>query len=495
MDYYALIKKRDKNIIIWICVLFGMLIPVVAGGVTLENKPVLGAVLLILGVAGMVLSIVVMLVIGLKLNPKISSMKAKMDMSNLTTKQGKNIFKTTSDENIEFNTGYFILNGKINNYVDYQIYAGFRMFKGLIPVLCFMKDKTIMMVDIDGDLLDIIDNCEINVVNKLDLYYYLDNIEMCNKISNRAYSFRPSIFIPMEYKKNKEDAKRFNKRRIISVVSLIVSLVLIIGFNALLIWLTNSESGVNFSRLIGIDLIIKVGFSIGLLFLAFYKAKKVKPYAKCAVILYLISYWIYLFFLDQRINVLLTIIFLGVFIYCGVKDSNLKIKPPKFSRFFILPVFLFMLLMFTILDITHVNDGITFLVAAIMMGVIAIVAHAWMFIFFKTAKGKKLEKKEKLGYYICVPMYSIMFGFLLSWILVCNLNYALDFSQPTELKCEIVSKRQGSDNESDKVYVMIEDKEIGISVSDEEYFDLEVGDDIVVSLYKGAFNIAYYIYE
>ena len=174
-----------------------------------------------------------------------------------------------------------------------------------------------------------------------------------------------------------------------------------------------------------VNLIIKIGFSIGILLLAFLKAKEIPLYAKIITVAYLVSYWIYVLYLDPRTNVIITLLFVGLFTFTAVKLTDLKCKPPKLSRFYIMPIFLLMLLMFNVMDMTFVNENEPFIISAIIMGVIALVAHLWMFIYLRSEKGRKLEKKEKMTYYICVPIYSIMFGFLLSWVLLVNLNIYL----------------------------------------------------------------------
>ena len=495
MEYKDLVKKRNKHIIIFFCIMLLMLIPFIPGIIMADNDKPIGVLLIFLGLFIEAGSIVYLALTCGKINKQIYEIKAKEEKKRLSTIEGKQIFKTTNNEKIEFYPGYFLLEGKVHNYSDYVIYAATRVKKDIVPVLVFVKDNMLTMVDLDGDLLETIDSCEINVINRSDLNYYLDNIYLCTKVALRKHSFNPTLCHIMEYKKNEEDAKRINKKTTIGIITSIIAFAAIIAFNILTIWFSNSESGNNFSELIGMDLIVKIGFSIVILLLAFYKAKDIRLYAKLITLLYLFSYWMCILFLDGRANVIISLIFIIAFTVIAIKSSDLKAKPIKLSRFFGMTGFFLMILMFNILDFTFINENAPFIISAIIMGVIAVVAHAWMFIYIRSEKGKKLEKKDKTALYICVPIYSIMFGFLLSWILLVNLNYAFDFSNPEKIACEIVDKKQGDNDSSDTFYVLIDGKKIDISVSDSEYFEYEIGDEIVVSLYDGAFNLKYYIFE
>ena len=359
-----------------------------------------------------------------------------------------------------------------------MIYAATRLEKEIIACLALVKDNKVIMVDLDGDLLDVINKCEINVFNRSDLDYYLENIYSCNKVMTRKHAFMVAPCHVMEFKKTEEDTKRINKNNRKTVLFTIVSFLLMFGIYALISWLSNTESGNDFSDLIRIDIIFKIAFSIGILMLAFYKANEIKLYEKIITIAYLISYWAYVLFLSDRVNVIISLIFLVVFTYISIQ--NIKTKEDKRSRFVILAIFLGLVLAFNMLDICYVDENKPLTISAIIMGIVVIIAHVIFLIYTRSVKWKKLEKKEKVSHIITVSLGSLMFGFIGAMILISNLNYALDFSKPQELTCEIVDKKQGDDDSSDELIVIIDGKEIGIPIDDSSYFDYIVGEEVVV---------------
>lgn len=103
---------------------------------------------------------------------------------------------------------------------------------------------------------------------------------------------------------------------------------------------------------------------------------------------------------------------------------------------------------------------------------------------------------ECFAYVICVP--------LLFWLASCvtmgNLNYSLDFSEPTEMVLEIEDKEAHVSSGKFKsihyeLTVEIDGNKVILEVSEAHYDAFGVGDDIIVSRYQGFFDDPYYILE
>ena len=74
------------------------------------------------------------------------------------------------------------------------------------------------------------------------------------------------------------------------------------------------------------------------------------------------------------------------------------------------------------------------------------------------------------------------------------INYIFDTSTPIIYNCQIEELEY--DGESNYyAIIVIEEKEINLSLSTEEYYSYEIGDYIEVSCYQGALGFKYYIGE
>ena len=269
-----LIKKRNKYLIIYLLVAFvGTFIPLIPGAFLLDadSNSIFGIILMILSGVILISSTVIYCLIGPKLTRQINEEKAKRDLVKLQTKTGNRIYKTLNGEEIEFGSDFFTVDGKIDYYDKYSCIAYFRFDKKvLIPCIVLgINDEEPFIIDLDGDLLDILEESNINILNKDELDFYLNNINDAIKQVNKTYTFNPQPYILMEFKKNKADAKKFRNRNLIYILFSIGFFVLSIAFYVLILWLGDSKEGIEFSDKIGMDIIIKIIFSIVLILLIF----------------------------------------------------------------------------------------------------------------------------------------------------------------------------------------------------------------------------------
>ena len=498
-----LIKKRNRNLIIYVLLGFvGMLAPLIPGAILLETDPnaVFGIVLVILSILIFVSATVWLCIVSTKINNEINKLKIQSDIEKLSTFTENKIFKSIEGRTFEFNDEFFLIDNKIQYYNKYSSSAAFRVDKGMfIPCLVIgeTEGKEQYTIDLDGDLLRIIKDSNITILNKEELEFYIDNIESATKQVAKSYSFNPMPCFIMEFKKNKQDAKKFTKRTLISILFSIVFFALVIGFNVLIIWLTDSKEGIEASNKIGMDIIIKIIFSIILVLLVFVKAKKYSIYTKIIIGLYLTIFWWGRLYFNDRNNILVDYLFMIVFILCGIFESYRIYKEEKnvkncFNRYYGIAIFLLFVQMFTAFDLTFKEEGKPWLVALFID--IFLFLIALYFIVLYLVKNKDKTKKEK-GIFIGVSVFwALVGGYYLSIISLINLNYSLDKSIPIINSYEIVELENGDDNESDKATVIINGTEYRITIADEEYHELSVGDMLEVYYFEGAFNIAYYIH-
>lgn len=144
-------------------------------------------------------------------------------------------------------------------------------------------------------------------------------------------------------------------------------------------------------------------------------------------------------------------------------------------------------------DYTFVQDskGIHFwqiglILAAIITAVFTILLLANKF---------KLGKVNAFGK-VAIPTFVFAMSFLFIAFTICNLNYVLDTSMPTEYETTIVDKYKNSGYRGHKTYtftaeVMGEEKNFYVSQS--EYNEKEIGDTLSISFFSGAFGHEYYV--
>ena len=99
---------------------------------------------------------------------------------------------------------------------------------------------------------------------------------------------------------------------------------------------------------------------------------------------------------------------------------------------------------------------------------------------------------------IFIPMLVFMGGFCFGYLSYLFLNYSLDTSVPIEYSAEIIEMDIDTGARSMTTYdltIIIEGEKFKISTSQSRYYQLSVGDEIVVNRYRGALNYEYMIYE
>ena len=502
MSIEELSKKNTKRVIIFLIVCFSSFVPLTIGGILLDetNNVVVGTILLILAGIIFVGSIVWVSIVCGKLNSQINRIKLQYNIDMINKREGKNIFKTTTDEEVEFFEEYFTVNGRVLNYNEFTFASGFNMMTlEMTASITFFNDNDIpLIIPLDLDLIDEIENKNIKLINKDELDFYLSNVEIAFKQAKKALALHPTVFLLMEFKKNKEDAKKFGKRNFIASLIYIGFFVLFLGFNILLGWLGGSEQGIEISNKMGMDIIVKVVFTVILILLMVIKSNKFHIISKASIALYLILYWLGIFYFPGKVNVIIEIIFTTLFFAIGfnelyrVKDKVNEVtgKKEEFNRFLGIGAFSFLFLTFNMLEFTFVDDGIAFLIGIIIAGILTIVTVVAIIIYM--SKHKDLEKKQKTNIWVTGIICPLVFGFFLSSVYITNLNYALDSSEPVINYYEIIELEKGDDDSNDTAIIIIDGKEVDISISAEEYFKLEVGDTLKVYYSKGAFNLPYY---
>ncbi len=113
-----------------------------------------------------------------------------------------------------------------------------------------------------------------------------------------------------------------------------------------------------------------------------------------------------------------------------------------------------------------------------------------------TAKVKK-SRKNPAEFVILVAFCTLIYSWLISYITIDNLNYALDTREHTTYVCEITDKSYKISRRHQRGYcrfkVEIEGESFWIDVTPTQFDYYFVGDDFAVNLHKGFFDETYLI--
>ena len=146
-----------------------------------------------------------------------------------------------------------------------------------------------------------------------------------------------------------------------------------------------------------------------------------------------------------------------------------------------------------VLRVEYINGEmpLTFLIPTIIGTGIAFVPC----LIYGFASYNKNKDKEKL---ISIPLLGLLGGFALTWMTISSMNVYLDRSNPTFEEYVIIDKDVRSGARQITTYeleVKNGDVVFKIGVTEEAYYDCEINDKIILSIYSGAFNEPYYIHE
>ena len=135
------------------------------------------------------------------------------------------------------------------------------------------------------------------------------------------------------------------------------------------------------------------------------------------------------------------------------------------------------------------------LIVAIVIFVISLIVVLKIY-FSKKAEGDLTpEYRNNL---ISIPIAGILFGFCVALMCISSFNYIFDFSQPIKQTYTVIEKEVVGGvgvPYTSTLFLKDGNNEVKISVGNDVYEKYEIGGEIVISLYQGAFNVPYYVYE
>ncbi len=187
-----------------------------------------------------------------------------------------------------------------------------------------------------------------------------------------------------------------------------------------------------------------------------------------------------LFFIYSIINILISI-----YIYRKMKK--------EYKSIWIFGALSYLISVFWVLRIKMISSefNLTFLLPSIIIAMLVFIPCLIYGI-------KQNTKKRNLEKAICIPLLGLFGTFVFCWLTIASMNVYLDFSKPNYVECLILDKNIRTGARSMTKYefkVENNDKAFYIGVPQDAYYDYEINDTIILSIYQGAFHVPYYIYD
>lgn len=143
------------------------------------------------------------------------------------------------------------------------------------------------------------------------------------------------------------------------------------------------------------------------------------------------------------------------------------------------------------LRVKHVDTNFPFWLPSLVISLLL----AMISIIYLLNRYKRDGSKENM---ISLPLCFLLLGFCFSFLTISSLNIIFDMSKPEISRFEIIDMDVdggGRRITSYELTVFDGSNEFVIDVIKDDYNKLKIGDIIELSLYEGAFNVSYYIYE
>ncbi len=509
METKKILKEILLSVIVYSLIAFACWTITLFIGISLidNNQVVFGTVSIIIGIILIVFSTVKFIINMVKLNKKLRLADKENILKLINLTENKNEFLSLNNEKIMFYSDYLMFENEMINYESLNCYFAFNIKKSFFTektlVIKFFNDEVAFSIKVDQDILKTLENKKINIENNLDYLYFLNNTDECLKIMNKIISLNPNmedvfLFFAKDNEEKIQEKKIKRKNNINSIIAIIVMLILSIGFIAITTWLSDSKDGVAFSNNIKFDLIVKIIFSIVVALCFFVKPKKFNIYTRLTFIAFLLFYWAGIFFFDDRLNQIVIHVFTYLFLIIGItklrteyKNSENKKSLNPFNRFIAVGAFLALAILYFVYDIGYSNDYI-FLYGLIISVFISLIA---MLVISIKYKKNKSNKKNFILAMVLIPICLLTIGTASVSFEIMSINYMFDYSDGVEYIVIVKKLDDDEDYSEAKVYFEIDGVEYNVGISQEEYFNLKIGDYIKVIKYNGFLNLTYVIYD
>ncbi len=500
-------KKYNIRLVIGLINLFLAFFVLIAGAILYDINQIIAIILLsiclVFFIGGIIIIISSKKFFNEYLKLQKNYIKNKIDSDQSFS---SNIFSTTRADKIEFNAEGIIYKDINYLYNDLKILF-FKeivmkaMYSYFIPVIVIgYKNEFNLCIELDNNLINTITNNKISLINQNDYLYFINNFDDgFNQLRKKVIYFNQgSLFTKTEEERN--DFKKTRKKSIVVVASI---LLLMTSFSLLLQWMSLSKEGNNFANLINFSLILNIAVTIIFILLIFVKRKNINLIIQLSIASYIIYHWIYYFFLYYRTGFIIDFFYTILFIFLGIYYGKKRIVNERETftptRTVWLATFIAFNTFMNVLNIKMLDEKDFFLGSIIPAIFVVFGCILFSIYYYKKKKEKALDlkklKQEKIVLFVLNILYPVII-YLICFIYMVGFNYALDLSSSQIYSCEILDKHISSGRNSEfLIKVLINEKEIELSIGSNDYHNLDIGEVIDLSLYKGFFGWEYLIYE
>lgn len=240
------------------------------------------------------------------------------------------------------------------------------------------------------------------------------------------------------------------------------------------------------------DVLFRLVASGGILFFAWVWKKKPSRPAKWTLSVMACAVWLPMMILEYRVFLLTATVleFLGVAVLIW-EQVNLK----KHTEPLLYVTVVFMLVLVTNAgSYTFVKNpnGLHFGLISVVLTMLAGCFSGYL-VFSEKLKLKDDRVSERIAFVIA----GFLVGFFLVWPTLLNLNYLLDTQIPQiyEMPVEDKNINTSGKNTTYHLDVSFHGELLELEVSQSQYYQFDIGDEIPVMLYEGAFHDPFYVVE
>lgn len=500
MDYQKLIKKQSIFMAIYIIqIIISLILTFLGIGLLSENNNMNWLFMIVPGGIWFIVSLILMIIKGLKINKQINLSITEYIKSIFDNNNKNEEYISESGKKIIFDSLSVKIDGEEYFYnKDVSVLALFKFkkiaaSKEINIILGIGNDNFEEIIPFSKNLYDDIVKYNIPVVNIDDVNYLVNNPELgakqILKNINNNLEFCPIIFF-----KNKEEKKIRNKIISKQIIKLIVSLIILligtIGISLLLNWLKDTKiEGSLINPMNVSQIIIRSIFSIYIILCIFVLKENISLLNKITLGIFFVLFWLFNLFLPGRFQVLLYSVFAYIFSVQGYRllPKGMHSEEDIYNRFFLLSNILILIGLISCSNLCIEKHWI-----AVVTGFgIALIFSLVIFI-----KGyneyKKDRKNKKISNLIGFVFVVIIFFGINTYMFIVSANSAFDSSEEVVVTTEILEKNESDDYSETNVLVIVDGKERTISISEDLFEKVNIGDNIIVSIYEGAFGLKVY---
>ena len=241
------------------------------------------------------------------------------------------------------------------------------------------------------------------------------------------------------------------------------------------------------------QVIWKLAFSGILIYLTYFRKKKQTKGVK--ILMSAVACIPWLAVLAQNYKAVLSAVLVLQFFAIGYLVYSQLFHKKNSNLLLYTTMFLILFTMTGMGDYTFVNNsnGFQFWKVSLAVSVMAAVA-----ITVLVVKGYWKLKDDRVSEKVCLCILVTFFAFMISESALCHINYICDRTVPSVYELTVEDKELETHSKGETDYILKvrhKGRELEMEVSQSDYYQYEIGDELPVTFYEGFFEKEFYIVE